>query len=167
LAVDGLLEYRIILSLVKTIQDGTSIAVQYPGVRWNNEMDDATLEEWVTISPLSFDMTTQRAGKLQTNFLFQISCFSKFAKYRTVKKVHRPWEMAGEIREILDQGSICIQDYDNPSPAEIGCMQVRELGAVYLPEQAPGIPGQNPPEGETTTEVHAVALSFDGFLFKD
>lgn len=155
MAVDALLEHRIVLSLEKFIRDNGPAGKKllFRGERTEADRDDV---EWLAFTLLSIPRDRSRGGTWQGSILFQIACFAHLA-VEDGDDATAPWRLASEIRAAIEKKEIPIKSYDLPSPALITCLGLQEVAMQYIDESTS--------RGADDQDAHSVVCTCSGFLF--
>ena len=158
----GLFPYWLRLSLEKVAHDAacevlaSEDLILHQGVRTAPGPD---AEEWVSIHVMQILPESEAQGEWRGSFVFQVSCFSRFAEARQDGKTDRPSEMAGLISDLISNKNHLVKDYNSASPEEKGTIYLPKPNRVYLDERELAQIGN---QGSMPTNIHSEVLSYRG-----
>jgi len=156
MTVDSRFSSWLVTSIRKRVQEvvGSSALLQVPGYSPAAKPTDS---EWYALTFLNMPKDPSRLDWWVGGVLFQITCFSRNAVSRSDRDPDRPFAMSGVVREALEGKGLSIYEYGD-GDAWHTAMRVGPAQEQYLDES------RMPSRGEGVSNVHAVALTFRGYL---
>ena len=107
----------------------------------DDEGAEATPEQWIRIDPLSFPRMAARRGEYKTHCLYQFSCFSVKAEFRSDGDSLAAWSLAWTLEAALEASALLVCDYTSwtgnattAAAEEIGYLRPFDVKALSAPE---------------------------------
>ena len=158
---EGALVLTVADELRRGLADHPTLArFQFPGERAPKEAP----EEWVEYHPLSILPMRRPRQSYQAVVLFQVSCFSKLAEFRSDKDAHRPWRIAGVVTDLLQRKDLKVYEIgpEGDERAVLGVLSIHEPEQQYLNQRMSRSQGPRQFGNMALPDntIHLVALTF-------